>query len=431
MNAVWTIAMKDIKILVRDRQGLFFALMFPVIFAVFFGMLFSGAGGSDLGIDIVLVDEDRSAASADFAKQLEGDRAFVVLRGFSRAEAQEKVKSGKLTAMVVVPKGFGEASERMFWGDPMKLLIGVDPAKKAEAGMIEGLLTAKAYQRFQTMFTDRAAMQKNTKAALAALRESSARDVAGNQVLQSFLGSLDQFVKDMPVDEKEPGKLSTGSGGFNPVAIEKIDIVRKREGPRNYFAISFPQAMVWGIMGCAASFGISIVVERTRGTLIRLRMAPLSGGQVLAGKGMACLLVTLAVFTMLILLSLAPPFNVRPESWPKLIMAAVCVCFGFVGIMMVLSVLGKTERAAAGVGWAILTVMSMIGGGMVPLFILPPFMQTASGVSPIKWAILAFEGAIWRGFTYEQMLLPCGVMVGIGVVGMVLGSRGMRMQSVS
>lgn len=431
MNAIWNIALKDIRILVRDRQGLFFAFMFPVIFAIFFGMLFSGAGGSASGIPIVFVDEDQSAASAQFAKQLEADTAFSVSRATTREQAQELVKSGDRTAMVVAPKGFGEASERIFWGDPMRLLIGVDPARKAEAGMIEGLLTAKAYQRFQAMFTDRNAMQRNTKAALDALKQSPTGDAATRQTLQSFLGSLDTFMKDMPADEKDPAKISTGSGGFNPVTIEKLDIVRKREGPQNYFSISFPQAIVWGIMGCAASFGISIVTERTRGTLIRLRMAPLSGGQILAGKGLACLLTTLGVFAMLVLLSLAPPFNVRPESWPLLLMAAICVCFGFVGIMMVLSVLGKTERAVSGVGWAILTVLSMIGGGMVPLFILPPFMQTASGISPIKWSILAFEGAIWRGFTFQQMLLPCGVMVAIGIAGMLLGSRAMRTSSAS
>lgn len=431
MHAIWTIALKDIRILVRDRQGLFFTFVFPIMFAIFFGMLFSGSGSSSSEIPIVFVDEDNSTASETLQKQLEADDAFSVTPVPTRDQAQELVRAGKQTAMVIVPKGFGEASERLFWGDPIRLLIGVDPARKAEAGMIEGLLTAKVYQRFQTMFTDRSVMQHNAKAALEALKQAPDRDPQATQVLQTFLGNLDRFVTEMPVDEKNPDKIQTGSDGFNPVSIEKVDIVRKREGPQSYFAISFPQAIIWGIMGCAASFGISIVTERTRGTLIRLRMAPLSAGQVLAGKGLACLLTTLGVFVMLILLSLFPPFNVRPESWPLLIMAAVCVCFGFVGIMMVLSVLGKTERAVSGVGWAILMVMSMIGGGMVPLFILPPFMQTASSVSPIKWSILALEGAIWRGFTFQQMLLPCGVMIGIGIAGMLLGSRAMRTSSAS
>ena len=33
--------------------------------------------------------------------------------------------------------------------------------------------------------------------------------------------------------------------------------------------------------------------------------------------------------------------------------------------------------------------------------------------SPVKWSILALEGAIWRDFTAQQMLLPCVVLVAI------------------
>ncbi|MFN7978640.1 MAG: hypothetical protein U0P30_10915 [Vicinamibacterales bacterium] len=34
--------------------------------------------------------------------------------------------------------------------------------------------------------------------------------------------------------------------------------------------------MLWGLIGCMMSFGISLVTERTRGTFLRLEMAPLT-----------------------------------------------------------------------------------------------------------------------------------------------------------
>ena len=70
--------------------------------------------------------------------------------------------------------------------------------------------------------------------------------------------------------------------------------------------------------------------------------------------------------------------------------------------MMLISTLGRTEQSASGAGWAILLVMAMLGGGMVPLFVMPAWMATASNVSPVKWAILALEGALWRGFTRRR-----------------------------
>ena len=35
MSAVWTLACKDLKLMIRDRMGLFWILVFPVIMALF------------------------------------------------------------------------------------------------------------------------------------------------------------------------------------------------------------------------------------------------------------------------------------------------------------------------------------------------------------------------------------------------------------
>ena len=90
---------------------------------------------------------------------------------------------------------------------------------------------------------------------------------------------------------------------------------------------------------------------------------------------------------------------------------------------MVLSVVGRTEQSASGAAWATLLVFAMLGGGMVPLFVMPGWMLTASGVSPAKWAILAFEGALWRGFSPAEMAPALGVLLAIGAAGLVLGTR--------
>ncbi len=59
----------------------------------------------------------------------------------------------------------------------------------------------------------------------------------------------------------------------------------------------------------------------------------------------------------------------------------------------------------------------------MPLFVMPGWMATVSGISPAKWAILALEGALWRGFSPAEMALPLGVLLAIGALGLVLGTR--------
>jgi hypothetical protein len=58
---------------------------------------------------------------------------------------------------------------------------------------------------------------------------------------------------------------------------------------------------------------------------------------------------------------------------------------------------------------------------MVPQVFMPRWMDLAGNVSPVKWAIRALEGGIWRDFTAGEMVLPCGILVGIGLLCGLIG----------
>ena len=150
-------------------------------------------------------------------------------------------------------------------------------------------------------------------------------------------------------------------------------------------------------------------------------MSAISQSQILAGKAIACFVTTVGVCFFMVIVAVLV-FKVEPTSYPLLALSIVSVAAGFVGILMLLSVLGRTERSAAGIGWAIMTVMAMIGGGMVPSFIMPPWMQSLGAISPVYWAINALEGPIWRGAAVSGVLFPCGVLLAIGVVCFTLGA---------
>jgi ABC-2 type transport system permease protein len=72
----------------------------------------------------------------------------------------------------------------------------------------------------------------------------------------------------------------------------------------------------------------------------------------------------------------------------------------------------------------------MIGGAMIPLAFMPAWMQTVSNISPTKWNIVALEGAIWRGNSLAEMMLPCGVLLAIGAAGFALGVKFLSRQKV-
>jgi ABC-2 type transport system permease protein len=420
MREIVALAAKDLKLLVRDKAGFFFTFFFPLIVAIFFGAIFGGSDEGQYRLSVVLVDEDGSAASAAFVKDL---AATSVLKATvaSREDAVESVRRGRNAAYVIIKPGYGEASRRMFWGNPPEVELGIDPARRADAAMLEGVLMRQASQRFRDIMTDPAAQRANLDAARRSLSASPATPgvIRGN--LEQLFDDLERFYTAAPSSDSSLAG-SGASPGFEPVAIDRVDVGIKRAGPKNAYAITFPQGVIWGFIGVSAAFALSIVTERNAGTLMRLQVAPIGRVDILAGKALATFLTTVILATGLFALARLI-FGVVPGSVALLAVAIVASAVAFVGIMMLLSVLGKTEQAASGVGWGVLLVFSMLGGGMIPYFIMPSWMRTLSNVSPVKWSILAMEGAVWRGFSPSEMLLPVGILVAVGVGFFAIGVR--------
>ncbi len=416
MRVVLTMAIKDLKLLLRDKTAFFFAFFFPLVYATFFGSIFSGGGGDGSNsMSVLLVDQDRTDGSRAFIELLQKAPELDLVEA-ELETAREKVRTGSQTAYLLVPEGFGQASENRFSGQTPRVQIGVDPKRKAEEGMLQGILTKYAAQEMQRVFQDPAAMDSQM---------SSAKAYAANAPAQ-VRDSLDRLFTEIQNLSAFPGNPEGGAGfDMTPLELESVPVVAEWKGPRNAYSISFPQGIIWGIMGSAAGFGISLVIERQRGTLVRMQAAPVSRTQILGGKALACFFTTTSLAIVLLLLG-AAVFGVRASSLLHLVMAIGSVATAFVGIMMLLSVMGKTEQAAGGIGWAVLMMMAMIGGGMIPLFFMPPWLQTFSNISPIKWSILAMEGALWRGFSLGEMMLPCLILLGTGIACFAVGVRSFR-----
>ena len=113
--------------------------------------------------------------------------------------------------------------------------------------------------------------------------------------------------------------------------------------------------------------------------------------------------------------------DIRVASFPLMAMAMASTAACFTGLMMTASVLGKTEQAVAGGAWGVMMPFAMIGGGMIPLIAMPPWLLALSDFSPFKWGIYSMEGAIWRGLELAEMWKPCGILVLLGVVFFTFG----------
>lgn len=436
MNAIWALALKDLKLLLRDRGGFFFTFIFPVLFALFFGWILGGAGsggGDDgSGIDVVLVDDDKSDGSKAFLKTLSEATELNAHTVADVKDAEAEVQNAKSVAMIRIMPGYGAGQENLFWGGGAKSTIEVaaDPSKKAEIGMLQGVLQKYAFSGMGKTFTDPTANRKQIASARKRL-DSSNVSAADRETFNTFFGAMDSFMGELDKKDKEeaaaPGEKKGESGfSFEPVKIVSRDLFKPKDGlPVNRFTFTFPQGIIWGLMGAALGFAASLHTERSGGTFGRLAASPLPTWGVLAGKGLACFITMILV--SLLMLGVAKVLCGVTIAHPWLMWAGlVCVSFGFVGIMTLVATLAKSERAAQGGGWGVMMVFAFIGGAAIPSFVFPKVLQQISQISPMYWSIRAFDSALWRDLSPGQAALPLVIMVAIGAVGFGLGVRSMR-----
>lgn len=423
----WHMALKDLRLLGRDPAALFWAFGFPILFALFFGFAFSGSGRSPSGLRVAVVDGDGSALSRRFTARL-GSSEGVTTVALAREAALREVRRGSAAAAVLIGPEFEETLTGLFpSGNFLRtappLEVALDPGRKMEAGYLQGLLLQA---RFETL-SDELLAPSRLRRTLAVARTgvNTAADLtSGSQTaFLNLIGAAESLLERSDVITTA---ASASSALRDALVIPQAQIdLPSEQRPDSYFQVAFPQAILWGLLGCVAAFAVSLVQERTKGTFQRLRIAPVSSTQILAGKGIACFLTALAVIGVLVVLGQLV-FGTRISSLPLLGLVALCLALCFVGIMMFASTLGRTEQGVAGAGWALFLVMAMFGGGMLPLFVMPPWMQTASHASPIKWGILALEGIYWRQFSLAEMLLPCAILLGAGALFFTLGLLNMR-----
>ncbi len=430
MRTIWTLAKKDLLLLVREPVALFFVLAFPLVFGVLFGMIFSGGGDGGSGeMSVLVVDRDGTDASRLLIETIDRNEAVGVEIVEDAEAARDRVRLGDAVALLVVPEGYGAGVEGIFAGrSPPAIGGAIDPARRAEAGVLEGVVTAAGFEVLAGTLADFELLDGALAEAQASLREDAGVDAITRGLMGTMLGTGRTLAQRGLEAEADAGEgdaaeddAAAGLGGFQPAGLELESVARVRGKRPNAFELTFPQAAAWALVGCVTGFGMSLVNERSKGTLLRLVVAPIARWQVIAGKGLACFLASVLVLVALQVLG-GLAFGVRVHSMPMLALAIGCIAFGFVGLMMLLASLAQTEGAAEGFVRAVLLVMALIGGAGVPLFFMPGWMRFVSGVSPFRWAINALEGASFRAYSLGEMLVPCGVLVGIGVVGLGLAA---------
>ncbi|MEY4786768.1 MAG: Inner rane transport permease YbhR, partial [Planctomycetota bacterium] len=371
ISRMFAIALKDLRLLSRDRGALFFTILFPVIIAVLFGMVF-GRVSTPGPLDVVVVVTEDGPLARSFATALQDDSALHVQLAQDKQQAIEIVRQGKAAAAIILPDGFDARAEALFSGGSMPLDLLGDPSRSAELGLLEGKLMEIGFRQFMLAVTDSERLgRQSTDIKRQLENDKTLNTEKRSAIIKLFSGAEELAVARKADDGKQGANGAQGTEGgemteFRPVRIRSEMLAQDKADPPSTYAVTFPQGVVWGLAGCVMAFVTTLASERAQGTLARLRAAPLSMHLILASKGMACVASSMIMQALLLALAWFA-FGVRPINLPMLILAMLVIAMSFTALAMMIAALFRTGGGTDGAARALILVLAIVGGGSIPL----------------------------------------------------------------
>lgn len=422
ITAFLALVRKDLILYLNDKRALMLHLLMPVLLAAIFGSLFGGASKSNTGkIDIALVVLDQSASGRKIAAGLKAESTLRVTE-LTEAQAQEKVRAGKLAVAVVIPAGFGDAADSALFAGPKgkkpELPLYYDPSQSTVLAMVKGLLTQQVMQTTSSAVMGSAGAA-TTARQLAEVRAAARTDPAAAQ-LGDFLGSLKKFQDQRAVADAE--KARTGAkadsefeaGGMSMPFATRDEALSS--GPKyNGYAHSFGGMGVQFILFMGIEMGIAMLAARRLGIWNRLLAAPISLATVVAGRAVSATVIAVGLLCAIFLCA-ALIFGVQVGSLAGFLGVAVGFALVTASFGLLIAAFGKTPEAARGIAVFATLIMVVLGGAWVPSFIFPQWMQTATLVMPTRWAIDGFDAVTWRGLGLAGAAPSIAVLLGFAVL---------------
>ncbi len=162
---------------------------------------------------------------------------------------------------------------------------------------------------------------------------------------------------------------------------------------------------------------VSLLEEQETGILDRVLAGP-GGINVLVNGKLMYLVAQGGVQVGVIFVAAWLIYDVDlPGSLGPWLVITMAASLAAAGLAMLLATACTTRRQAQTVANTAILVVSAIGGSMVPRFFMPQVLRDIGWFTPNTWALEAYSGVFWRQESLEQLVLPIGLLAGVGIVG--------------
>lgn len=394
------IAIKDLRLFMVDRRATLLTFLLPILLISLFATIFGGSSSAGQHVQtLVIVDEDQTDVSKKIVVELDSLKEFEV-RLTTLDTAQRWILKGDEASALIFHKGLKDS---LAAGNQPEIELQHDAAKSAELGILQAALIGKLMRILGPKSYLKSAISNFD-------RQSPGMDSAmKNSIHQKIAENFE------------------GSGGEQRSLITMTALVAEKENsPGLVQAVAGTSIMM--LLFTVASLGASILDEKQEGTLKRLLYSPMSPNSILFGKMISTNIICVSQLSVMFIYAwLVFGLNIT-QNIPSLILMILASGFACSGFGVFLASFAKTRSQVQGLSTLTVLMMSAIGGSMVPIFLMPSFMQKMGMFSVNYWGIQGFYDIYWRMLptTDPTFLSRVGVLTGIGVVLSTIAVRMFR-----
>ena len=133
MKTLIKLFIADLKLTIRNRQSLFWMLMFPLMFTFIFGFFF-GKGSVSAGT-IALINQSNTPIAQSMEKAMDDSTLFKVQKETDVNHARDLLKNNKVAEIVILPENFGDPKSS---SNNVKLIY--DPGNATSNAVIQAFL---------------------------------------------------------------------------------------------------------------------------------------------------------------------------------------------------------------------------------------------------------------------------------------------------
>ncbi|MBV9962953.1 MAG: ABC transporter permease, partial [Parafilimonas sp.] len=196
----------------------------------------------------------------------------------------------------------------------------------------------------------------------------------------------------------------------NNTSIKEIPLSNNNEKViLNATQHNVPAWTIFAMFFVVMSLGSSIVREKLSGSSIRLKTLPTNYFIALLSKQITYLIVTFlqALVIFLIGIYLFPLIGLPALHLPHDILGLIIVTLvcGWcaVSYAMCVGIFANTQEQANAFGAVSIVILSIIGGLMVPGFIMPASFKSIMSISPLHWCLQAYYGLFLEGGSLKDV----------------------------